>query len=393
MVEDTYYEVLGVAPDATPTEIRAAYRKLSQKVHPDAGGTNALFRQIHLAYETLSDPDRRAAYDRHLASGGAAGATDDAAGGGGAGPADDDEPDDWDHQGSGEGGSRDAGGGGASRAGAPPGRNPPTPTPAPRPGSAPQRGASFFARHPALSALVLGMVILLLAPSLSPETGTLVSALGPLLFGVGLIAALGRRRLRRGPRFAVPGFESPPREGGPASTEESVTLLGRQQLVALVVAALETRGYRRTGRPAGAHEPFEAWVEDGRKRIGLVVVPAGGVLTPELVDAAARAGAALGVHPLLVTASPCSRALSGLAAARTVGLWDRSRLAREVDRAGLAVREAPGTPGVGTAQALGAELLAGVAALGRALLVLAGWAAVVSEVKKGDRGGGSARRR
>ncbi|GEM_PF-594755 len=58
------YEVLGVSRGATSAEIDAAYKRLVRLTHPDAGGTNALFRQVQNAYEVLSDPARRAIYDR-----------------------------------------------------------------------------------------------------------------------------------------------------------------------------------------------------------------------------------------------------------------------------------------------------------------------------------------
>jgi curved DNA-binding protein CbpA len=63
---DTLYDLLGVAQDATTEEIRAAYRRLSKTYHPDAGGTPAFFRQLQIAYDTLTDPERRAEYDRSL---------------------------------------------------------------------------------------------------------------------------------------------------------------------------------------------------------------------------------------------------------------------------------------------------------------------------------------
>jgi len=63
---DTHYEVLGVEADAPQDEIKAAYRRLSRQVHPDQGGSGALFRKVTEAYETLSDPARRAAYDDSL---------------------------------------------------------------------------------------------------------------------------------------------------------------------------------------------------------------------------------------------------------------------------------------------------------------------------------------
>jgi curved DNA-binding protein CbpA len=63
-----YYVLLGVEPDATLAQIKKAYRKLARQHHPDTnpGDTDAAarFRQITEAYETLSDPGRREAYDR-----------------------------------------------------------------------------------------------------------------------------------------------------------------------------------------------------------------------------------------------------------------------------------------------------------------------------------------
>jgi curved DNA-binding protein len=62
-----YYAVLGVARDATEKQIRAAYRKLARKHHPDVnpGDTDAedRFKQINEAYEVLSDPEKRKRYD------------------------------------------------------------------------------------------------------------------------------------------------------------------------------------------------------------------------------------------------------------------------------------------------------------------------------------------
>ncbi|MFL6126166.1 DnaJ domain-containing protein [Actinophytocola sp.] len=59
-----YYELLGVARDASQDEIRSAYRALAKAMHPDAGGTAGAFRLLREAYETLVDPARRADYDR-----------------------------------------------------------------------------------------------------------------------------------------------------------------------------------------------------------------------------------------------------------------------------------------------------------------------------------------
>ncbi len=58
-----HYETLGVNKSATPDEIKKAYRRLASQHHPDKGGDTAKFQEIQTAYDTLSDPDKRAAYD------------------------------------------------------------------------------------------------------------------------------------------------------------------------------------------------------------------------------------------------------------------------------------------------------------------------------------------
>ncbi len=77
MAEPDYYELLGVAPSASADEIKNAYRKAVRTAHPDAGGTPGLFRLITQAYETLHDPDARAAYDAALTGRGSANAAPD----------------------------------------------------------------------------------------------------------------------------------------------------------------------------------------------------------------------------------------------------------------------------------------------------------------------------
>lgn len=58
-----YYSVLGVSKTATPDEIKKAYRKLASQHHPDKGGDTATFQNIQIAYETLSDINKRSQYD------------------------------------------------------------------------------------------------------------------------------------------------------------------------------------------------------------------------------------------------------------------------------------------------------------------------------------------
>nr|PZN28627.1 MAG: molecular chaperone DnaJ [Chloroflexota bacterium] len=62
-----YYEVLGVQRGASQDEIKKAFRRLARQYHPDVNkdpGAEAKFKEINEAYEVLSDPDKRAMYDR-----------------------------------------------------------------------------------------------------------------------------------------------------------------------------------------------------------------------------------------------------------------------------------------------------------------------------------------
>ena len=57
------YSTLGVSKNATEAELKQAYRKLAMENHPDKGGDQNLFAEISSAYDTLKDPQKRAAYD------------------------------------------------------------------------------------------------------------------------------------------------------------------------------------------------------------------------------------------------------------------------------------------------------------------------------------------
>ena len=59
----THYESLGVATDATPEQIKKAYRAKAKATHPDAGGSQSDFEPVARAYKVLSDPERRLLYD------------------------------------------------------------------------------------------------------------------------------------------------------------------------------------------------------------------------------------------------------------------------------------------------------------------------------------------
>lgn len=58
-----HYAILGVARNATPDEIKRAFRKLASQHHPDKGGDTQKFQEIQVAYDTLGDTAKRQQYD------------------------------------------------------------------------------------------------------------------------------------------------------------------------------------------------------------------------------------------------------------------------------------------------------------------------------------------
>src|SRR3954452_22128768 len=95
MPDRDYYEVLGVARDASADAIKKAYRSLARKHHPDVNPgdkkAEAKFKEAQAAYDILSDAEKRSVYDRYghagfegmAAAGPRAGAADWAARGAG----------------------------------------------------------------------------------------------------------------------------------------------------------------------------------------------------------------------------------------------------------------------------------------------------------------------
>ena len=83
MAKRDFYEILGVAKNASDEDIKKAYRKLAMKYHPDRNpdskGSEDKFKEAKEAYEMLSDPQKRDAYDRY----GHAGVDPNMGGGGG----------------------------------------------------------------------------------------------------------------------------------------------------------------------------------------------------------------------------------------------------------------------------------------------------------------------
>ena len=83
MAKRDYYEILGVAKNASEEEIKKSYRKLAMKYHPDRNPdskeSEEKFKEAKEAYEMLTTPEKREAYDRY----GHAGVDPNMGGGGG----------------------------------------------------------------------------------------------------------------------------------------------------------------------------------------------------------------------------------------------------------------------------------------------------------------------
>lgn len=81
-----YYEILGVSKTASDDELKSAFRKLARQYHPDLHPGDEVaankFKEINEAYETLSDPAKRAEYDTAQSGGGASGGFGGGPGGG-----------------------------------------------------------------------------------------------------------------------------------------------------------------------------------------------------------------------------------------------------------------------------------------------------------------------
>jgi curved DNA-binding protein CbpA len=183
--EVTYYEILEVAPDATFAEIKEAYRRLTAKVHPDVGGSTALFHQVQSAYETISDPLLRARYDEQLESGGSADADNDARQDESSGWRRVDDPPPGPSQG---GPAPPPPGPGAHEAQDPPPSSTPDPPRKPNDPAA----VGFVKQNPSAGVLIAGVVIIWFGSI----TGTGLLLFGWLVVLAGIVGLIGRRRTR-----------------------------------------------------------------------------------------------------------------------------------------------------------------------------------------------------
>lgn len=299
--EDTYYEVLGVPDTASAEEIQAAYRRISKQVHPDLGGSPALFRRLQDAFETLSDPERRAAYDsaRRAQSTG-------------------------NHQDS-----------GWIRVDQPTthGWTPPAPpqqAPPPTPDTrwAPPGGASrsppalarhgpteFFSRHPAGSVALVGVLIVVFGGALRAGG---VEALGVLCALCGLLAMAGSRRATW-------------RYGALRVGEAALDAMSGPQFERLLEALFREKGYQV--RRVGGRGDFGAdlLLDAGGARVVVQAKRWTGVVRHDAVQQAVAAVAHYGAtSAMVITTSTFSAHARTLARSNRVVLWDRQMLAKEL---------------------------------------------------------------
>lgn len=68
MKTQNLYRILESAPTAPPEQLKASYRRLARRNHPDHGGSERAFQCLASAYHVLSDPQRRLEYDRNCAA-------------------------------------------------------------------------------------------------------------------------------------------------------------------------------------------------------------------------------------------------------------------------------------------------------------------------------------
>ena len=284
MGRDSYYDILGVSPAATCDEIRAKYRNLSLRIHPDHDGPVALFRQVQEAYEVLSDPVRRASYDRLLASRVASGM-----------PLDPKAPRNMDP-------FIDR-----NRHGA-------------RPGTHPQRQhpSRTLSRHPVVPVATAGAILLVLGVALGP-VGTALIVLGAAALVLAGIAKLGGRGAKERAAYQQSGMTA-------------IDAMTGRQFEALLEHFFAKKGYRvaRIYRRHG-----ESWgdllLNDARGRIIVHANGSTGVVRDDAVQEAMAAMAMYGAaRALVVTSSDYSQNAVTVAHSNGVTLWNRTALAAEL---------------------------------------------------------------
>ena len=291
MGRDTYYDILGVSSTAPPDEIKAKYRKVILRIHPDLNVPAALFRQVQEAYEVLSDPARRAAYDRSLRAPGRAARSP------------------LSHP-------RAHAAAGAWQPGAtrPNGfaSNVPRRNPARK-----SAVTSFLSRHPVGAVAIAAAALLIFGAALG-HLGRGLIALGSVVLVAAAVAGLGGRGARE-------------REAYQRSGMAAVDAMTGRQFEVLLEHYFANKGYR-VARIGGRGElGADLLLNDAHGRIIVQALRWNGVVRHDAVQQALVAMARYGVaRALVVTSSNYSPQAVTVANSNGVTLWNRATLAAEL---------------------------------------------------------------
>ena len=291
---DSYYDILGVRSDAPIQEIRTKYRSLIRRIHPDLDGPVALFRQVQEAYEVLSDPVRRADYDRALA------ARQRAAGVGAMR-----QP-----PGAAEGVRRSAATNGSRTRTSPRGDR----------SSPPTQGAvfrSFPSQNPAGAVALAGAILVVLGAALG-DAGWILFGFGCLALVLGVLAGLGRFGTRKLGAYQRSGMTA-------------IDTMSRREFEDFLGELFVRKGYR-VARLGGRGDASASLLLDhaGGPTIVQVKRWAARVDDEAIAQAAAAMGRFRATRAVVVTSSAYSPKTVTHADSCGVTLWNRATLAAEL---------------------------------------------------------------
>lgn len=300
MGRDTYYDILGVSPAASPDEVKARYRSLILRIHPDRDGPVALFRQVQEAYEALSDPRRRTAYDRSLRSRDGGAPSDPRARR--FGESTNDPGARGTHSGRGSGASD------TNRSASDARRRKPTRT---------LVSSSSYRRQPAGTVAVVGAVLLVLGVALA-QIGIALILLGAAALIIAGVAGLGGRGAKECEAYHQSGMTA-------------VDAMTERQFEVLLEHLFANKGYR-VARIRGCGEiGADLLLHDADGRIIVQARRWTGLVRHDSVQQAVAAMARFGVaRALVVTSSDYSEQAVSAANSNGVTLWNRATLAAEL---------------------------------------------------------------
>jgi restriction system protein len=313
MADANYYELLDLESSATADEIKAAYLRIMKIVHPDKGGSGGLFRQIQMAYETLSDPVRRAAYDRNGYADQDERSSDPAPGWRGA---DNRPPNDPGPKAQSRSDSS------TSREDSPDDEPPPSPPPSSdsgatvregNPGTASSVARKHFATNPSWALFTSGILIAVLAANIGKGSSGFVF-IGICVAVVGFVGVLGKRKAAHHNAMQRAGIAN-------------IDLMSGSQFEQRMRVAFELDGY--TVYHVGGRGDFGADLVLDAPGARVVVQTkrwsqsVGPGAVQEVVASRAHYGA---TRAIVVTNSTFTKNALELARSNNVEMWDRSRL-------------------------------------------------------------------